>query len=109
MHHQNPGKRPLQIFRGVSSSVSRNCAPSSSSFSSSLLCKKLRFSKLVQLISQQGDDGDETRDGKRLLVHFGVHLPLKNPNDKIEGKFWANICTSVPRGVGRGAGMTAHV
>jgi len=39
---------------------------------------------------------------KRLLVHFGVHPPLKNPNDKIEGKFWANICTSVPRGMGRG-------
>lgn len=82
MHHHNPGKRPLQIFHGVSSSVSPNCAPSSSSFSSSLLCKKLRFSKLVQLMSQQGDDGDETREGKRLLVHFGVHLPLKNPKDK---------------------------
>ncbi len=82
MHHHNPGKRPLQIFHGVSSSVSPNCAPSSSSFSSSLLRKKLRFSKLVQLMSQQGDDGDETREGKRLLVHFGVHLPLKNPKDK---------------------------
>ncbi len=69
MHHHNPGKRPLQIFYVVSSSVSPNCAPSSSSFSSSLVCKKLRFSKLVQLISQQGDDGDETRDGKRLRVH----------------------------------------
>jgi hypothetical protein len=66
--------------------VSPNCAPSSS-FSSSLVCKKLRFSKLVQLISQQGDDGDETRDGKRLLVHLGVHLPLKNLMIKLKENF----------------------